>query len=157
MSLSVCLIIKNEERVLGRCLSAAVQFADELIVVDTGSTDRSREIAREYTDLVFSEPWQNSFAKARNYAASKAGCDHVMWLDADDVLDPDAVRKLLELKDRLTAETDVVFIAYRNYGFLTDLGLRDRIHRRELACRWEGDIHEAIRIESSWNREHRHR
>ena len=65
-----------------------------------------------------------------------AGCDHVMWLDADDVLDPDAVRKLLELKDRLTAETDVVFIAYRNYGFLTDLGLRDRIHRRELACRW---------------------
>ena len=152
MSLSVCLIVKNEERVLGRCLSAAVQFADELIVVDTGSTDRSREIAREYTDLVFSEPWQNSFARARNFAASKAGCDHVMWLDADDVFGPDDIRKLLELRDRLTPETDVVFITYRNYGFLTDLGLRDRIHRRELACRWEGDIHEAIRIDSSWNR-----
>ena len=95
MSLSVCLIVKNEERVLGRCLSAAVQFADELIVVDTGSTDRSREIAREYTDLVFSEPWQNSFARARNFAASKAGCDHVMWLDADDVFGPDDIRKLL--------------------------------------------------------------
>lgn len=152
MSLSVCLIVKNEERVLGRCLSAAVQFADELIVVDTGSTDRSREIAREYTDLVFSEPWQNSFARARNFAASKARCDHVMWLDADDVFGPDDIRKLLELRDRLTPETDVVFITYRNYGFLTDLGLRDRIHRRELACRWEGDIHEAIRIDSSWNR-----
>jgi len=151
MSLSVCLIVKNEERVLGRCLSAAVQFADELIVVDTGSTDRSTEIAREYTDLVFSEPWQNSFARARNFAASKAGCDHVMWLDADDVPDPDGIRKLLELRDRLTPETDAVFMTYRNYGFLTDLGLRDRIHRRELACRWEGDIHEAIRIDSTWN------
>ena len=152
MSLSVCLIVKNEERVLGRCLSAAVQFADELIVVDTGSTDRSIEIAREYTDLVFSEPWQNSFARARNFAASKAGCDHVMWLDADDVFGPDEIKKLLELRDRLTPEIDVVFITYRNFGFPTDLGLRDRIHRRELACRWEGDIHEAIRIDNSWNR-----
>ena len=73
VKLSVCLIIKDEERVLGRVLSAAVQFADELIVVDTGSKDRSIEIAREYTDYVFSEPWQNSFARARNFAASKHG------------------------------------------------------------------------------------
>ena len=72
VKLSVCLIIKDEERVLGRVLSAAVQFADELIVVDTGSKDKSIEIAREYTDCVFSEPWQNSFARARNFAASKA-------------------------------------------------------------------------------------
>lgn len=150
-SLSVCLIVKDEERVLARCLSAAVQFADELIVVDTGSKDRSREIAGEYTDLVFSEPWQNSFAKARNFAASKAGCDFVMWLDADDVMYPDELRKLLALKKRLTLQTDVVFMTYRNYGFLADMGLRDRIHRRELACRWEGDIHEAIPIEESWN------
>ena len=73
VKLSVCLIIKDEERVLGRVLSAAVQFADELIVVDTGSKDKSIEIAREYTDYVFSEPWQNSFARARNFAASKHG------------------------------------------------------------------------------------
>ena len=58
-TLSVCLIVRDEERVLGRVLSAAVQFADELIVVDTGSKDKSTEIAREYTDLVFSEPWTN--------------------------------------------------------------------------------------------------
>ena len=72
VTLSVCLIVRDEERVLGRVLSAAVQFADELIVLDTGSKDGSRAIAGEYTDLVFSEPWQNSFAKARNTAASKA-------------------------------------------------------------------------------------
>ena len=70
VTLSVCLIVRDEERVLGRVLSAAVQFADELIVVDTGSKDKSIEIAREYTDLVFSEPWPDSFARARNSAAS---------------------------------------------------------------------------------------
>lgn len=152
MSLSVCLIVKDEERVLGRCLYAAVQFADELIVVDTGSTDRSVEIAREYTDKVYIEPWQDSFAKARNFAASKAGCDYVMWLDADDVIYPDEIRKLTELKTRLAAKPDVVFITYRNYRFPSDMGIRDRIHRRELACLWEGDIHEAIRIEDNWNK-----
>ena len=151
ITLSVCLIVKDEERVLGRCLSAAVQFADELIVVDTGSKDRSIEIAREYTDLVFSEPWRNSFAMARNFAASKASCGFVMWLDADDVMYDADIRKLLELKKRLTCRTDVVFTTYRNYGFLTDGGLRDRIHRRELACRNEGDVHEAIPIDSSWS------
>ena len=151
-TLSVCLIVKDEERVLGRCLFAAVQFADELIVVDTGSKDRSREIAGEYTDLVFSEPWQNSFAVARNFAASKATCDFVMWLDADDVMEPNEIRKLNELKERLNASIDVVFVAYRNYGFLSDIGLRDRIHRRELSCRWEGDIHEAICIGADWSK-----
>ncbi|MER1994361.1 MAG: glycosyltransferase [Eubacteriales bacterium] len=150
-TLSVCLIVRDEERVLGRVLSAAVRFADELIVVDTGSKDKSKEIAREYTDLVFSEPWTDSFARARNSAASKAKCDFVMWLDADDVMYDEDIRKLVELKKQLTPGTDVVFTAYRNYGFLTDMGLRDRIHRRELACLTEGDVHEAIPIDSSWN------
>ena len=152
VTLSVCLIVKDEERVLGRCLSAAIQFADELIVVDTGSKDRSREIAGEYTDLVFSEPWQNSFAKARNFAASKACCDYVMWLDADDVIYPAEIKKLLKLKKRLTNKPDVVFMTYRNHGFLSNMGLRDRIHRRELACRWEGDVHEAIQIYGNFSK-----
>ena len=150
-TLSVCLIVKDEERVLGRCLSAAVQFADELIVLDTGSKDRSREIAGEYTALVFSEPWQNSFARARNFVASKASCDYVMWLDADDVMYPEEIQKLIDLKSRLTPRTDVVFTTYRNYGFPSDMGLRDRIHRRKLACRWLGDVHEAIIIDDSMN------
>jgi glycosyltransferase involved in cell wall biosynthesis len=151
VTLSVCLIVKNEERVLGRCLSAAIQFADELIVVDTGSEDRSREIAKEYTNFVFSEPWQNNFAKARNFAASKADGDYVMWLDADDVIYPDEIKKLTKLKIRLTNDIDVIFTTYRNHGFLSDMGLRDRIHRRELACRWEGDVHEAIPISKNMN------
>ena len=83
---------RQKGRTCSGALSAGVQFADELIAVDTGSADRSREIAREYTDLVFREPWQNRFARARSFAASKAGFDHVMRLDAEDVFGPDDVR-----------------------------------------------------------------
>ena len=156
LTLSVCMIIKDEERVLGRCLSSAAKIADELIVVDTGSNDRSVEIAKEYTELVYFEPWQNSFARARNFAASKASGDYVMWLDADDVIYPDEIKKILQIKEQLARKDDtaprwdVVFMTYRNYGFLSDLGVRDRIHRRELACLWEGDVHEAIKIDVSW-------
>ena len=64
------MIVKNEEPVLRRCLDCVAQFADELIVVDTGSTDRSMEIVREYTPHVYLHPWQNSFAEARNYLES---------------------------------------------------------------------------------------
>jgi len=95
-TLSVCLIVKDEERVLWRCLSAAVQIAD-------------------------------------------------------DVIYPDDVQKLISLKEQLTLETDAVFITYRNYGFLSDLGIRDRIHRRNIACLCEGDIHEAIPVRDGWN------
>ena len=154
-TLSVCLIIRDEERVLGRCLSSAVQFADELIVVDTGSKDRSVKIAEEYTELVYNEPWQNSFAKARNFAASLATCDYVMWLDADDVIYPEQISKILKLKELLeqakssTQQPDVIFMTYRNYGYLSDIGIRDRIHRREFACLWQGDVHEAIMIDGT--------
>ena len=70
-----------------------------------GSKDKSIQIAREYTDLVFSEPWPDSFARARNSASSKASCDFVMELDADDVMRDEDILKLLELKKQLTART----------------------------------------------------
>ena len=74
-----------------------------------------------------------------------------MWLDADDVMYDEDIQKLCALKERLTPRTDVVFTTYRNYGFLTDGGIRDRIHRRELAGRYEGDVHEAIPIDDGWS------
>ena len=101
MTLSVCLIVKNEEPVLRRCLACAVQFADELIVVDTGSTDNSAAIAREYTPYVYLHPWQNSFAEARNYSYSKATGDYIMWLDADDVVTDENIGKINRLKEEV--------------------------------------------------------
>lgn len=152
MKLSVCLIVKNEERVLGRCLDCAIQLADELIVVDTGSTDRSAEIAKKYTPHVYLHPWQGSFAEARNYAYSLASCDYMMWLDADDVIDEENLKRFLKLKEDTKEETDVVFTLYRNYSEdgIGDYILRDRIIRRALDPQCVGDAHEAIPIEPSW-------
>ena len=151
--LSVCLIVKNEEPVLGRCLACAVQFADELIVVDTGSTDRSVEIAREYTPLVYLHPWQNSFAEARNYSYSKATGDYVMWLDADDVITEENIVRFRRLKAE-AGDADLIFTIYRNYSEtgLTNYALRDRIVRRAVFTEWLYDIHEAVRIEPEWKK-----
>lgn len=88
-TLSVCMIVKNEEEVLSRCLASAVQFSDEVVVVDTGSVDKTKEIARQYTEKVYDFAWQDDFAQARNFAFSKGTCDYLMWLDADDVVTPE--------------------------------------------------------------------
>lgn len=150
--LSVCIIVKNEERVLGRCLSCAVQFADELIVIDTGSTDRSVEIARDYTENVYIHPWQGSFAEARNFSYSKSTGDYIMWMDADDVVSDDNISRINELKHDVN-DADVVFTIYKSYSAtgLTDYILRDRIMRRSAFNGWLFDIHEAIPIDSTWN------
>ena len=154
--LSVCMIVKNEEPVLKRSLACAVQFADELIVVDTGSTDRSMEIAREYTQHVYLHPWQNSFAEARNYAYSLATCEYMMWLDADDVIDEENISRFIKLKQEIPDDTDVVFTIYRNYSEdgIGDYILRDRIIRRSLNPRCVGDAHEAIPMNPSWKRKY---
>ena len=150
--LSVCLIVKNEERVLRRCLKCVVRFADELVVVDTGSTDRSVEIAREFTDRVFIHPWQYSFAEARNFAYSKATGEWMMWLDADDVIDDENIRRFQKLKDGLTDAIDVVFTIYDTYSEtgLRNYILRDRLIRRALNPQCIGDAHEAIPIQPEW-------
>lgn len=152
MKLSVCMIVKNEERVLARCLDCVSQFADELIIVDTGSTDRSMEIAGKYTSKVFFHKWQDSFAEARNYAYSLATCEYMMWLDADDVIDEENIGRFLKLKQETPPDTDVIFTIYRNYSEdgIGDYILRDRIIRRSLNPKWVGDVHEAIPLRSSW-------
>ncbi len=85
-SLSVCMIVKNGQGTLYRCLDSVKEIADEIIVCDTGSTDRSMEIAREYTDQVFAIPWEDDFAAARNRSIEKATGDWILWLDADEYL-----------------------------------------------------------------------
>ena len=86
MSLSVCIIVKDEEAVIARCLNCASKFADEIIVVDTGSTDGTVDEARKFTEDIYFFEWCDDFSAARNYAFEQASCDFVMWLDADDVV-----------------------------------------------------------------------
>ncbi|MCR4775715.1 MAG: glycosyltransferase [Saccharofermentans sp.] len=117
VTLSVCLIVKDEERVLGRCLSAAVQIADELIVMDTGSNDRSVEIAREYTDLVFCEPWQNSFASCatnhgvawvKNRLLKDAKGEWIHLHDSDDWVYTDLYDQLISALPATGAGADII-------------------------------------------------
>jgi hypothetical protein len=85
-SVSVCMIVKDGQGTLYRCLESVGLVADEIIVCDTGSADRSREIAREYTDRVLSIPWEDDFGAARNRSIAEAKCDWILWLDADEYL-----------------------------------------------------------------------
>ena len=84
--LSVCMIVKNEERFLGQCLASVKDIADELIVIDTGSTDRTVEIAREHGAQVGYFEWCNDFAAARNASIAPATGDWILFLDADEEL-----------------------------------------------------------------------
>jgi len=86
--LSVCMIVKNEERFLGQCLASVKDIADELIVIDTGSTDRTLEIAREHGAQVGHFEWCNDFVAARNASIALATGDWILFLDADDELSP---------------------------------------------------------------------
>lgn len=146
MTLSVCFIVKNEEKVLARCLEGVLPFADEIVVADTGSTDRTVEIAKSFNAKVFSFPWCNDFAAARNFSFSKATCDYVMWLDADDVITRENAEKIVRLKENL-GDCDVVFMRYCaafENGRPTFVYMRERIFRRSMNFVWEGPVHEVI-------------
>lgn len=100
-TISVVMIVKNEEELLARCLNS-VKDADEIIICDTGSIDRTVEIAKKYTDKVYTDfVWCDDFAKARNHARLKATKDWILSIDADEIChDFSEVRKAVELADQ---------------------------------------------------------
>lgn len=99
LPISVCIICKNEEQNLDRFFTALKKYDWELIFVDTGSTDRSRDIALQYTDKVFDFPWNNDFSAARNYSIAQATNDMILILDCDEfLLDVDTEQILLLMK-----------------------------------------------------------
>ena len=72
ITISLCMIVKNEEKVLARCLDSIADLMDEIIIVDTGSSDNTKEIAKKYTDKIYDFAWIDDFSAARNYSFSKA-------------------------------------------------------------------------------------
>ena len=101
VSVSLCMIVKNEEDVLERCLKSAADLVDEIIIVDTGSTDRTKEIAARFTGKLFDFPWRDDFSAARNESFSHASMDYCLWLDADDVLLEEDRKAFLALKEKI--------------------------------------------------------
>ena len=88
--ISVCVIAKNEEAVIARCIDSVKDLAGEIVILDTGSTDRTMEIAREMGARVFEQPWEDNFAKAKNACMSHATGDYIFFLDADETFVGDA-------------------------------------------------------------------
>src|SRR5437762_2853976 len=110
-TISLCMIAKDEEETIGQSLASARAFVDEMIVVDTGSTDRTVEIAKAAGAKVFHFPWQNDFAAARNAAIEHATGDWILSLDADETLDSDHAANLRAVIERPTP-------GLRAYGIL---------------------------------------
>lgn len=148
VTISLCMIVKDEEAVLERCLKSICDAVEEIIIVDTGSTDKTKEIAARFTDKVFDFKWINDFSAARNFAYSKAGMDYQMWLDADDVLPESEKQKLIELKNSLTTATDMVAMKYITSFDENDKPIftstRERLTLREKQYKWEEPVHECI-------------
>ena len=86
MSISLCMIVRDEEKYLEQAIKSVQELVDEIIIVDAGSLDRTVAVARKYTPNVFSYKWDNDFSKARNFALSKATKEWILVLDADEVL-----------------------------------------------------------------------
>ena len=148
VTISLCMIVKDEEAVLKRCLESAKEIADEMIVVDTGSRDQTREIAEKEGARVYQFPWIDDFAAARNFSFSQAVMDYCLWLDADDVLLPEDRRRLQKLKESLEPGVDMVMMKY-NVAFDKDGNptlsyYRERLLRRAMGYQWIGAVHEVI-------------
>lgn len=145
MKISVCMIVKNEELTLRRILSQVVSFADEIVIVDTGSTDNTKNIAFEYTGKVYDFQWVGDFSLARNFAFDKAVGDYLMWLDADDYIDENVCGKINELKQSLTVDCVMCPYAVSFEGEkVTYWYYRERIMKNCPFARFEGFIHEAV-------------
>ncbi len=167
-TISLCMIVKNEERNLIRCLSTVKPAVDEIIVVDTGSTDRTRAIATAFGAKVFEIPWRDDFSEARNLSLAKATSEWILVLDADEVVAPCDLERLRNLtyyvrgrKGRIMGFT----LTTRNYstvmntrGWIPNDGLyaneeagpgwfpsqKVRLFRNDSRIRFKGSIHELV-------------
>lgn len=143
---SLCMIVRNEEAVLERCLDSVAELVDEIILVDTGSTDDTKKIASKFSAKIYDFPWRDDFSAARNYAVAQAVGDYWFWLDADDVVEGENQEKLRRILAH--PDADVVFLPYQ-LSFDEDgkpqmISCRERIFRRSVKFQWEGAVHEAI-------------
>ena len=145
--ISLCMIVRNEEDSIGRCLDSAARLADEIIIVDTGSNDQTVQIAKDYGATVLSYTWNDHFADARNYGIKHAAGEWILWLDADEELDTSSIPVIREaisqvkaqfillplhhyVGEELPADPDQLFLSYQARLFRNHAGIQfsNRIH-----------------------------
>ncbi len=152
ITISLCMIVKNEESVIERCITSIESVVDEIIVVDTGSDDCTRELAANISTKVkvFEFEWCDDFSKARNYSFTKATKEYIMWLDADDIIKEIELKKVKELKQNFDKDIDAVNMIYElgedEEGNTLYSLRRNRIVKREKNFKWVGKIHEYLDV-----------
>jgi tetratricopeptide (TPR) repeat protein len=144
-TVSLCMIVKDEEAMLPRCLGAVAEFVDELIVVDTGSTDRTVEIAESFGAKILHHEWDGDFSAARNVGLDAATCDWLLYLDADEVLVEGEGPRLRELLGHTWREG--IFLTESNHvGDLSDgVAVQHnalRLFKNHPDYRFAGRVHE---------------
>ena len=150
-TISLCMIVKNESAVLARCLDSIADLMDEIIIVDTGSTDNTKEIAAQYTSRIYDFKWTSDFSAARNFSFSKATMEYIYTADADEILDDANRERFLRLKGALLPEIEIVQMKYVTQGtFDTVLNAkkeyRPKLFRRLRTFTWIDPIHETVRL-----------
>ena len=148
-TVSLTMIVRDEERNLGDCLRSAAGLFDEVVVVDTGSSDRTREVARGLGARVSDFPWADDFAAARNAALERAAGDYAFWLDADDRVEPAEHARLRALLEGLRPGDEAAYVvrcacdpdAEGRGGTVVD---HIRLFPRRPGVHWEYRVHEQV-------------
>lgn len=145
--LTISMIIKDEEKVLARGLDSVISLADQIVIVDTGSTDNSVKIAKKYTDQVYHFDWTEDFGAARNFSASFATNPYVMKWDADFVIDQDSLERLKTLKKDYFKNADLINIVlntdFSPSGKVLKSTKYEFIYKKE-KLKWVGISHDRL-------------
>ncbi len=148
MTLSICMIVKNESETLDRCLSHARPYVDEIVIVDTGSTDGTQAIARKYADVFDEIEWPDSFAAARNHSFGLATSDYILVLDGDEYIpDPDhwaVIRNVVQEDNLASVQLIVRNVLGSDKLMAADRMWQERIFRNDPALRYTGRVHNQI-------------
>jgi glycosyltransferase involved in cell wall biosynthesis len=148
--ISLLMIVKDEERFLKNCLESAREVVDEIVIVDTGSTDATQDIAREYGAKVILHTWKDDFSEARNVGLAHATGDWGLWLDADEEIAPGSGPAFREAVETARQDTGGFMVSFRNWLQSTtrdeesDMAVHHacRLFRLVPGVRFEGRIHE---------------
>ncbi|WP_368895209.1 glycosyltransferase [Priestia megaterium] len=148
--ISLCMIVRNEERVLKRCLESIKDYVDEIIIVDTGSIDNTKNIASAFTTNVYNYKWHEDFAAARNFAQSKATGKWIIYLDADEYVDRENMKETVQHLKSLAevSEDDGFVVTQINFvgtlaGNVTQCPTV-RIYKNSSQIKFKGKIHEQL-------------